>query len=50
MDRFCSKGDKIKLDIVLDINLDTFQRKMHLVNDLLYEKNLFLHLCEKKKI
>ena len=29
-------------DIVLDINLDTFECKMHLVNDLLYEKkNVF---------
>ena len=46
---FVNKFMEIKEDIVLDINLDTFERKMHLVNDLLYEKNMFLHLYEKKK-
>ena len=33
---------------MLDINLDTFERKMHLVNGLLFEKKLFLPLNEKK--
>ena len=45
---FVNKFMEIKDDIVLDINLDTFEHKMHLVNDLLYEKNMFLHLYEKK--
>ena len=45
---FVEKLTKVKADIVLDINLDTFERTMHLVNDLLYEKNLFLCLYEKK--
>ena len=46
---FVNKFMEIKDDIVLDINLETFQCKMHLVNDILYEKNMFLRLCEKKK-
>ena len=46
---FLTKFNEIKDDIVLDINLETFQCKMHLVNDILYEKNMFLRLCEKKK-
>ena len=45
---FVEKLTKVKADIVLDINLDTFERKMYMVNDLLYEKNLFLCLYEKK--
>ena len=40
---------ELKENIILDVNLDTFERKMHSVNDLLYEKNLFLRLYEKKK-
>ena len=45
---FVNKFMEIKDDILLDINLDTFERKMHLVNDLLYEKSMFLRLYEKK--
>ena len=45
---FVNKFMEIKDDIVLDIKLDMFERKMHLVNDLLYEKSMFLCLCEKK--
>ena len=41
---FVDKFMKIKDNIVLDINLDTFEHKMHLVNDLLDEKNMFLRL------
>ena len=39
---------ELKENIILDVNLDTFERKMHSVNNLLYEKNLFLCLYEKK--
>ena len=35
---FVDKFMKIKDDIVLDINLDRFEHKMHLVHDLLNEK------------
>ena len=28
--------------------METFENKMHLVNDLLYEKNMFLRLYEEK--
>ena len=45
---FINKFMEIKDDIRLDINLDTFERKVHLVNDLLNEKNMFLRLYEKK--
>ena len=45
---FLQKLNEIQPDIILNINLDTFEQKMHLVNDLLCEKNLFLHLFEKK--
>ena len=41
---FVNKFIEIKEDIHLDINLMTFERKMHLVNDLLFEKNIFLRL------
>ena len=45
---FVEKFMLIKEDITLDINMETFERKMHLVNDLLYEKSMFLSLYEKK--
>ena len=47
---FVEKVTKIKADVVLNINLETFKRKMHLINDLLYEKTLFLRLYEKKNL
>ena len=45
---FVNKFLEIKEDLNLDINGMTFERKMHLVNDLLFEKNMFLRLYEKK--
>ena len=45
---FVNKFIEIKEDIHLDINFMTFEREMHLVNDLLFEKNMFLLLYEKK--
>ena len=45
---FIQKISEIKNDIVLDINMDAFEQKMHLVNDLLFEKQMFLRLYEKK--
>ena len=45
---FVNKFIEIKEDIHLNINLMTLERKMHLVNDLLFEKNMFLRLYEKK--
>ena len=45
---FANKFIHIKEAIHLDINFMTFERKMHLVNDLLFEKNVFLRLYEKK--
>ena len=45
---FVNKFMEIKDDIVLDISLDTFQCKMHLVNDILYEKICF-YVCVRKK-
>ena len=44
---FINKFMEIKDDLVLDINLDTFERKMHLINDLLYEKICF-YVCMRK--
>ena len=46
---FLQKFYDLKPGIMLNINLDTFERKMHLVNDLLIEKELFLRLYEKKQ-
>ena len=47
-EEFVNKFIKIKEEIGLDINFMTFERKMHLVNDLLFEKNMFLRLYEQK--
>ena len=47
-EKFLEKLKDLKPSIILDINLDTFERKMHLVNDLLSKKKLFLRLYEKK--
>ena len=46
--QFVNKFTELKEEIRLDINFMTFERKMHLVNDLLFEKNMFLRLYEKK--
>ena len=48
-ENFLEKLKDLKPSIILDINLDTFERKMHLVNDLLSKKKLFLRLYEKNK-
>ena len=45
---FLQKFIEIRDEIVLDNNMETFENKMHLFNDLLYEKNMFLRLYEKK--
>ena len=45
---FYQKLIDIRQNVVLDINMDTFETKMHLVNDILFEKKFFLRLHEKK--
>ena len=48
-EEFVSKLTEIKEEIHLDIDLMSFERKMNLVNDLIFEKNMFLRLFENKK-
>ena len=39
----------LKNELVLDMNLQSFERQCHLVNNLLFEKNLFLRVYELRK-
>ena len=45
---FLDKLKDLKPSIILDINPGTFERKMHLVNDLLSKKNCFCDFMRKK--
>ena len=46
---FINKLYDLKMELKLNINLDTFEKKYHLINDMLFEKNMFLRLYELKK-
>ena len=39
----------LKKDLVLDSNIKHFERKCHLVNDILFEKKIFLRVYELRK-
>ena len=46
---FMTKITQIKDNICLDFDMGKFEQKIHLTNDLLFEKRMFIRLYEKKK-